>query len=463
MKKLFCVLLACVLALCCLPALAEEIQYGYVNADTTAYVDASAKALTDGTAKKGTRVEVMNEIPDDVEQFTWYQVKIEDSGKIVFVHSDDVDLVIAKKSLVNAQANAARPAGAQVVQDLKAYPVLEKSGLVEVQLDESKYSDIAVGDSGPAVKEMKQRLLALGYITSVGNDKMTKEFTARIKEFQKANGLPQDGECSAHLQAVLFSAGALGKKGPVNTDPIQFTKGNVKDNKNGGGTITFTVKNTSASKIDAFNFRMRLYNTYGERFLLHSISDEATIKTELDALDSSEERFTLKKNETVQLGLNMGSLYFAGCKIAVTGYHTTDGETVRYNDDQLHWYGIGKGVTAGYYDLEVTPLTDTEKEKAEAWDLGVTGVYVDEELAKEYSVMAGLLINSMNPGSPLDQAGLQNNDVLLAVGDVRVFGAGTLIRAAAAIEPGDSVQVLFFRNGSVYVTTLSRPGNFDAI
>lgn len=90
-------------------------------------------------------------------------------------------------------------------------------------------------------------------------------------------------------------------------------------------------------------------------------------------------------------------------------------------------------------------------------------MYVDEELAKEYSVMAGLLINSMNPGSPLDQAGLQNNDVLLAVGDVRVFGAGTLIRAAAAIEPGDSVQVLFFRNGSVYVTTLSRPGNFDAI
>jgi len=463
MKKLLCVVLACLLLLSSLPALAEDTQYGYINADTSAHVDASGKALADGTVKKGTRLEVLNEIPDDADSFTWYQVKIEDSGKITFVHSDDVDLVIAKKPLANKQENAAKPAGAQVVQDLKAYPVLEKNGLVEVEIDDSRYSDIAIGDSGPAVKEVKNRLYALGYISSVGNDKMTKEIANRIKEFQKANGLAQDGECTARLQAVLFSAGAVGKKGAVNTDPLQFTKGSVKDNKNGGGTITFTVKNTSSSKIDAFNYRMRLYNTYGERFLLHSISEEATIKTELDALDSSEERSTLKKNDSVQYGLNMGQLYFAGCKIAITGYHTTDGETVRYNDDQLHWFGIGKGVTAGYYDPEVTPLTDAEKEKAEAWGLGVSGVYVDAELAKEYNVMAGLLINSMTPGSPLDGAGLQNNDVLLAVGDVRIFGAGTLIRAAAAVQEGDSVEVLFFRNGSVYVTTLTRPGNFDAI
>lgn len=464
MKRTLSLLLSILLLLAAVSALAEDApQYGYINTDTTCFVDASAKALTDGAAKKGTRVEVLSEIPDDNGSFTWYQVKIEDGGKVTFVHADDVDLVIAKKPLANKQVNAARPAGATVVQDLNAYPVLQASGLVEAPLDESKYSDIAVGDSGAAVKAVKSRLYALGYLSSVGNDKMTKEISSRIKEFQKANGLPQDGECTAHLQAVLFSDGAVGKKGAVNKDPLQFTKGSVKDNKNGGGTITFTVKNTSAAKIDAFNFRIRLYNTYGERFLLHSLSDEVTIKDELDALDQAEERSTLKKGDAVQLGLNMGQFYFAGCKIAITGYHTTDGETVRYHDDQLHWYGFGKGVAAGYADAEVTALADIEKEKADQWGLGVSGVYVDEELAKEYSVMAGCLITSMQPGSPLDQAGLQNNDVLLAVGDLRIFGAATLIRAAANVQSGDSVQVLFFRNGSVYVTTLTRPGDYDAI
>ena len=69
------------------------------------------------------------------------------------------------------------------------------------------------------------------------------------------------------------------------------------------------------------------------------------------------------------------------------------------------------------------------------------------------------MINAMTEGSPADLAGLQAGDVLLAIGDVRIFGQTSLARAMAAIGEGETVTVLFFRNGAVWQTQLTRPSN----
>ena len=272
--------------------------------------------------------------------------------------------------------------------------------------------------------------------------------------------MEQDGICSPEFQARLFSRNAKNNKGviPEPQDPLVLSKGQVKST-NSGGTISFTVQNKTGEKVDAFDFSMRLYSTYGDRFLLGSLSDRITLTDELIAFDMSEERSTISKNSTMQVKMSMGDYYFAGCMIAITAYHTTSGKTVRIPDDEWHWYAFGKGVTAGYQERIVTSLTETEELMAAEWELGLSGLRVDSEVAEAYGVREGLIITSMEPGGLADQAGLQAGDVLLAIGDVRIFGLTSLDRAKATVGTGETVTVLFYRNGTVWQTQLTRPSD----
>ena len=442
-------------------AFAEDTpQYGYCNTDTTIFMGASSKALADGTADKGTRVIVLNELPDDTDNTTWYNVQIDGDTKTGYIKSADVDLVTTKKPLMKHEEKTSS-ASSVVINDVNAYPVLQASGIVDpMQLPGAKsaeeYQDIAIGEQGDTVKSIKQRLLALGYINSVGNNKLSKEIKKYIKEFQTKNGLDPDGECSAEFQAKLFSETAKMKDGTYanNQNTLVISKASVKTNKNGGGTISFQIKNTGKDKIDAFDFNIKLYNAYGERFTLHGISSDVSLREELNSFSGSEERHTLKKGASYTFVMDMGKLYFAGCKIAITGYHTSDGNTVRYNDDELNWYGIGKGVEKGYQEPVITPLTEAERAVSGSEIYGTNGEYVDSELAEIFMTESGMLITSIEKGGEFDKAGLCAGDILLAVGDVRIFGLGSLNRAALAAQDVNSVQIIFWRNGKLYATRI---------
>ena len=73
------------------------------------------------------------------------------------------------------------------------------------------------------------------------------------------------------------------------------------------------------------------------------------------------------------------------------------------------------------------------------------------------------MIGNMEPGSPADLAGLKAGDILLAIGDTRIFGGTTLDRAKAAMAEGQTVTVLFYRNGGVWQTQLTRPSTASSI
>ena len=459
MKKL-ALLTALILALGTLPAFAEgtDDQFGYINADTKVYMDASEKAIVDSSATLGMQVHIDAAVV--AEGTEWYNVTFTASKKTGWVKADDVDLVIAKKALA---VSAAAPVGdgPQPIQRESDFPVLTASGQVPPVTDNgsSSYRTLDVGDSGADVKAVSERLFALGFLDAKHANKMTTAHTTAIKKFQKANKLTEDGICSPELQAKLFSSAALNSKGKTvaANDPLTITKGTVKANKKGGGTVTFTFKNNSGQKIDAFDFTLRLYNTYGERFLIGSIYNDATLNDELTVFDASEERMTLSKNQQGQISIPFPNYYFAGCMVAITAYHIAGGDTVRIADDQRHWYGFGKGVSTGFQDLVVTPLTDGEKKAAERWNTGIEGIYVDGEIAKQYGIREGCLIQKLEPNSLMDAAGLKAGDVLLAVGDYRIFGAASLTRAMAALQPGDTAVVLFLRNGTVHQTVLGAP------
>ena len=440
------ILLALILLTVALPASAEGEQIGYVNAETKIYMSASEKGVVDGTATLGTQVRIEEELLAD--DLGWYRVTILATGKTGWILADDIDLVIAKKAITRTAPSTASGAATQVASEY-AFPVLKASGVVDPDTlpgapNPSQYHLIELNQEDPLVPQIKARLNELGFSGGSNGNKLSNQFTGLIKSFQKKNDMEQDGVCSPEFQARLFSKNAKNSKGivPEPQDPIVISKGQVKTNSKGAGTISFTIQNKTGEKIDAFDFSLRLYSTYGERFLFGSVSDLVTIADELVFLDMSEERKTINKNGTLQLGLTMGDYYFAGCMVAITAYHTESGKTIHIPDDEYHWYAFGKG-----------------DQLADAWDLGVTGVYVDSEIAEFYGTREGLMINAMTEGSPADLAGLQAGDVLLAIGDVRIFGQTSLARAKAAIGDGETVTILFFRNGAVWQTQLTRPSN----
>lgn len=462
-KQLLSLILALFLLLVQMPSLAEEVQIGYVNAETNVYMSASEKGVVSGVVELGTQVRIEEELL--AEERGWYRVTILASGSTGWILADDIDLVIAKKAITRTEP-ASSSGKASEVPDERAFPVLTASGVVDPDTlpgapDPSQYHLIEVDQEDDMVPLIKARLNELGFTGGSNNNKLNRNYASMIKSFQKKNDMEQDGICSPEFQTRLFSQNAKNSKGvvPEPQDPIIITKGQVKSNSKSEGTITFTVQNKTGEKVDAFDFSLRLYSTYGERFLFGSLSDRITLNDDLIAFEMTEERDTINKNGTLQLTLGMGDYYFAGCMVAITAYHTESGTTVRIPDDEWHWFAFGKGVTAGYQARIVTPLTETEQRLASEWELGISGVRVDSEIAEFYGVREGFIIMSMSPDGLADLAGLQAGDVLLAIGDVRILGDTSLQRAKAAISEGTTVTVLFYRNGKVWQTQLTRPSD----
>ena len=105
MKKRIALFLAFCLLFAALPTLAEDVQIGYVNTETKVYMDASDKAMVEGTASLGAQVRIEEEtLADGVG---WYRVTFLANEKTGWVLADDVDLVIAKKAIVPKQSEPA--------------------------------------------------------------------------------------------------------------------------------------------------------------------------------------------------------------------------------------------------------------------------------------------------------------------------------------------------------------------
>ncbi len=85
----------------------------------------------------------------------------------------------------------------------------------------------------------------------------------------------------------------------------------------------------------------------------------------------------------------------------------------------------------------------------------------------------GVRINSVSPGGPADQAGLQSKDILLAINDVRLDDtqldspAGKVLEVMSELEPGDEVNLEYQRDGviddAVLVAERRSPQSFAPI
>jgi S1-C subfamily serine protease len=80
--------------------------------------------------------------------------------------------------------------------------------------------------------------------------------------------------------------------------------------------------------------------------------------------------------------------------------------------------------------------------------LGVTGTDVTREIAERFEIDAGgALIDQVTPDSGAADAGLQRDDIIIAVEDQEITSMSDLVVTIRRFQPGDSVEVTYVRDG----------------
>lgn len=110
--------------------------------------------------------------------------------------------------------------------------------------EQSAYRELKSGDRGEDVLALKDRLYELGYITSKNyGDDYNKNTAAKVKEFQKKNGLKATGTATPELQELIFSGECVAKSGKKASDLHPDT-----DSGSGGDSPAVFVMPSPAGK-----------------------------------------------------------------------------------------------------------------------------------------------------------------------------------------------------------------------
>jgi serine protease Do len=89
----------------------------------------------------------------------------------------------------------------------------------------------------------------------------------------------------------------------------------------------------------------------------------------------------------------------------------------------------------------------TEGGARKPW-LGVIGLSLTSEIARYYgfSVNRGVLVTKVAEGSPADEAGMADGDIILEIDDVKTLGIEDLVKEIRKKKTGDQVRIFTIRN-----------------
>jgi putative serine protease PepD len=90
----------------------------------------------------------------------------------------------------------------------------------------------------------------------------------------------------------------------------------------------------------------------------------------------------------------------------------------------------------------------------------VAGTSVDAETAERVGVESGAFVESIEPGTPAAQAGLQPEDIIVAVDGAPIGSMEDLVVAVRDREVGESLAITYRRGDveqTVSVTLAERP------
>lgn len=336
----------------------------------------------------------------------------------------------------------------------------------------AKYTTLNEGTRSMAVLRLKRQLYAKGYYKKPNENQNYTESTADvIRKFQKDVGLPVNGVADPVTQAALFDEAVPAREGspqePKYLDnerqPLVISKTDVT-RRNYYGSVQVSVRNNSGKKLTAFGLRVIPYNADGNPADMAKTFEEEikrVYSVHSIAIADGNSYSDFITNHKLDEGiwphhfLVSKEIYFPGAQLAISWYRS-GGKNIYVDDDQLVFVEAGKG--AGQALIRTLPITLTDSEvKNAGWEMGISTHYVLPVYQDHYALPQGAWVKKVTDFSPAYDAGLMKGDVIVGIGDITILGDATLRKARGSVQPGESAELYFWRDGVYYKTDIIRP------
>ena len=354
----------------------------------------------------------------------------------------------------------------------------------------AQYHTLNVGDRNADVLALRKRLYELGYYAKPNENALYTESTADVVGmFQQDCGLEETGTADPYTQALLFDDRMLAREGSAQevtylqnkAQPLYIQRAEVTS-YSFYGSVQVSVRNNTSGKLTAFGLKIipnmsdgelvDMADTFAEQiekeYNLDSIAvargnsysdfetnGKAPLYNDPDDYEEPEIGEVYIYPHHFQVSYKQ---YFTGAQVAVSWYRAA-GRNVYVDDDQMVFVSVGKGTDELMtYTLPIA-ISDSQREEARKWEMGIVTRYVLPVYQDYYNLPQGAYLRSVEEGSPAQEAGLQEGDLIVGIGEQTILGDMTLRLSRASFAPGDIQTVYFWRDGQYYTTEMMRPEN----
>ena len=354
----------------------------------------------------------------------------------------------------------------------------------------AQYHTLNVGDRNADVLALRKRLYELGYYAKPNENALYTESTADVvRMFQQDCGLEETGTADPYTQALLFDDRMLAREGSAQevtylqnkAQPLYIQRAEITS-YSFYGSVQVSVRNNTSGKLTAFGLKIipnmsdgelvDMADTFAEQiekeYNLDSITvargnsysdfetnGKAPLYNDPDDYEEPEIGEVYIYPHHFQVSYKQ---YFTGAQVAVSWYRAA-GRNVYVDDDQMVFVSVGKGTDELMtYTLPIA-ISDSQREEARKWEMGIVARYVLPVYQDYYNLPQGAYLRSVEEGSPSQEAGLQEGDIIVGIGEQTILGDMTLRLSRASFAPGDIQTVYFWRDGQYYTTEMMRPEN----
>lgn len=354
----------------------------------------------------------------------------------------------------------------------------------------AQYHTLNVGDRNADVLALRKRLYELGYYAKPNENALYTESTADVvRMFQQDCGLEETGTADPYTQALLFDDRMLAREGSAQevtylqnkAQPLYIQHAEITS-YSFYGSVQVSVRNNTSGKLTAFGLKIipnmsdgelvDMADTFAEQiekeYNLDSIAvargnsysdfetnGKAPLYNDPDDYEEPEIGEVYIYPHHFQVSYKQ---YFTGAQVAVSWYRAA-GRNVYVDDDQMVFVSVGKGTDELMtYTLPIA-ISDSQREEARKWEMGIVARYVLPVYQDYYNLPQGAYLRSVEEGSPAQEAGLQEGDIIVGIGEQTILGDMTLRLSRASFAPGDIQTVYFWRDGQYYTTEMMRPEN----
>lgn len=354
----------------------------------------------------------------------------------------------------------------------------------------AQYHTLSVGDRNADVLALRKRLYELGYYAKPNENALYTESTADVvRMFQQDCGLEETGTADPYTQALLFDDRMLAREGSAQevtylqnkAQPLYIQRAEITS-YSFYGSVQVSVRNNTSGKLTEFGLKIipnmsdgelvDMADTFAEQiekeYNLDSIAvargnsysdfetnGKAPLYNDPDDYEEPEIGEVYIYPHHFQVSYKQ---YFTGAQVAVSWYRAA-GRNVYVDDDQMVFVSVGKGTDELMtYTLPIA-ISDSQREEARKWEMGIVARYVLPVYQDYYNLPQGTYLRSVEEGSPAQEAGLQEGDIIVGIGEQTILGDMTLRLSRASFAPGDIQTVYFWRDGQYYTTEMMRPEN----